>query len=474
MLKYAVGAIATVMLLVYFSLGRKPGSTEIYEDDEVENSTVKSSKRRPASLNTINRPQNRKIPNPEIEISSKDTGQFNAGVAEGEGTPIEDGSSSSGGSVAGSPGDSNSPEFYGGGGGSGRSFNPAMNFKDNSASRSSGKNQESSTSTNNSVGGMTGAGAFANPANVAGNSIPTNDFNNTIPQDNDTTENKSPVENDALICSSSIEGGAFNNPIGVSLSCSKSAKIKYCLSENGCCDPLSSGETYSTKLVLGRNDGTYCLTFFGKGSIKGSEIMQVTYTFNKKLPNLQVSHPRTFYQTTELHGMSHIASDDFGKQNFAVGQINLRSHNPDSEGDDYNCEEVVTNYVQLREPTPFSILDVFGVAGLTILSQLNIPLIKDHLDYGDNYIFSYIVDNNHAVPMYSCSSRKITLRDFEFYQTGSTLPLNGVADHSGFSGAFTAYGFFENSEPYYRGPAGISTESQAGHELKSGLHEVFY
>lgn len=291
-----------------------------------------------------------------------------------------------------------------------------------------------------------------------------------------TTSSGTSTNSSSISCSANIGGGAFTNPISVAITCTSSASIKYCLSSTGtCCDPETSGTNYTTNLIIGSSDGNYCLSFIGTNtSGRDSEVVQQTYVVNNELPHLESTHAKIFYQTTELEGETNIASDDFGKLNFGVGILNLYSNDPGPSGLDQTCEEVATNYVTYPAPTPISILNYFDTSGVAATSQLDIPLRLDQLQYGDNFITTYIKDSNNAAPIYSCSTAKVKLEDFDYFQAMIAHGDTGTNSVREYSGGFTPYGFFEYETVVFRGPAGSSTEDSGGQKLETGLFGVFY
>lgn len=298
--------------------------------------------------------------------------------------------------------------------------------------------------------------------------------------DNSDTGNRTPTSTPAptpvLNCSANVGGGAFSAPLSVSLTCTAAADIKYCVSTDGtCCDPESSGLSYSSNIVIGGDDGSYCLSFIGETtSGVTSTVVQQTYTFNNDRPHLEASQPVIFYQTTELPGQGHIASDDFGKINFGVGMLNLMKNDPGPSGMNLDCDEIVTNYVTYPAPTPIEILSFFNTSGVPNTSQLDVPIILNHLGYGENFLTTYIRDNNNAAPVYSCSTTKVTLEDFPYFQADISHGEDGSNSVREFEAGFVAYGFFEEEANIYRGPAGSSSEEASGQKLESGLFQIFY
>lgn len=298
-------------------------------------------------------------------------------------------------------------------------------------------------------------------------------------------ENKSSLKKFALTtsssgeptntCTSNILGGTFGNPVAVTLTCTFPSTIKYCLGVDSCCDPNTAGVTYGTQVIVGPASGNYCLSYMGDSDSAGSSIVaEQYYTLNTNLPNLTVGHTKTYYQTTELIGTSFISSTDFGKLNYYVGQVNLKSHDPGPSGLNYNCSDIIANYVSLPLPTPIPVLSLFDVSFAPVSSQVEVPLVLSHLDYGDNYITSYIENNTNATSLYSCSTTKIHLDDFDYFQSGISQSEPGNNSIREFEGAFQPYGFFEEESSVSRGIAGFSTNEAAGENLKSGLFGMFY
>jgi hypothetical protein len=227
--------------------------------------------------------------------------------------------------------------------------------------------------------------------------------------------------------------------------------------------------------VIGKENGNFCLSFYGESQVGGdSEVVQNNYTVNSTFPNLTVGMPQTFYQTTELEGTTFIASTDFGKADYSAGQINFKSNDPGASGLGYDCQEIVEDDHSSLTPMPISTLFNFDVSLASPSSQIQIPFREDKIDYGINYITSYIKNNNYVAPLYSCSTGTITLEDFDYFEADDAQSVAGDNNLREFEGQFQSYGFFEADAQVFRGPAGISSEELNGTYLKSGLFSVFY
>lgn len=366
--------------------------------------------------------------------------------------------------------------YYGGGyasapsyGSRGSRSSASTNSSKSTKGKSSSDSSDSSSSTNSVPAGYSLLGNFSAPNTI------TDTTSNTDTDSDGDSSGDSTTESTPLTCTSNPGGGSYSNPVAVELSCSKTADIKYAItSGTSCDDPKTVGITYSSSLTIGAVEGTYCLSFYGVSSGESSAVVQQTFTIDNTLPHLQVSHPVIQYQTTELAGVDHITSNDFGLTNHELGQINLTTNDPGPSGLNKDCGEVVTNYVTFPAPSNV-VLTASDVSALTPSSQVNVPLRLVDLSYGDNFIFTYLANYNYAAPLYSCATTKVVLFDFEYFQAEVAHGVPGTDFIREFEGGLSPYGFFEaDSTQVYRGPAGSSTEDNGGQRLESGLFSIFY
>lgn len=457
---FRITALTLGILALFYSinvkLGNKPAEVA-YEDEAPVKKVKKIKKREPASV-----PQKKAVTPPprNYQQYQPEPPRFDAPEPE---MPADD--YASGGSPAQQPSYVSSGYSYGSG--SGRSYASGRSYSGGSSgSSSSGSGSSSSgTSTATSSPVYYGGGGVLLPPSTPIDQ-PTNDDDDVADDDTDTTVT-------SLTCASNKGGGAYANPIAVGLTCSSTAQIKYCVSQGACCDPKTAGSSYSSDVVVGEYSGTYCLSFYGESASlgKSSTVTQLTYTINNTLPDIQVNHPQTFYQTTQLVGRSFLKSNDFEKSNYEMGQISLKSHDPGSA----SCSDIVTNYVSLPAPAPAVVMSPLNMATVALSQQVNIPFSATHLTYGDNFITSYVVNRNYATPLYACSTTKINLTDFEYFQADVSHASAVTGNVREFAGEFSVYGFFEKDETnVYRGPAGSSSEDQDGRSLKSGLFSIFF
>ncbi len=278
----------------------------------------------------------------------------------------------------------------------------------------------------------------------------------------------------ALSCSANVGGGAYNAPVSVTVSCNGAAQIRYCLAENSCCDPETAGTIYAGPIAIGADAKTYCLSFYGDNGDSTSSKVERSYTFSSAVPDLQVVQEKTFYQTTQLDGVTSLASDDFGKSGHDIGIINLKTHDPGPGGLNLTCMDVVEDFATLPAPSPSVLLSATDMQPLSASAQLDVMLGASELVYGSNHLTSYVVASAYAPTQYACSTNLVTLEDFEFFQAEPAHGETGTTTVREFSGGFSAYGFFEEEDNIYRGPAGLSAETQTGQELRTGMFGVFY
>lgn len=277
---------------------------------------------------------------------------------------------------------------------------------------------------------------------------------------------------ETITCGTNIGGGTFNAPIQLAINCSASGGIKICIAEGTCCDP-STGTNYTGPITLGLEEKNYCVSFMSQTSRGVSEISQQSYTFNAKVPHLEVSLQKVFYQTTELQGMKSIASEDFGRDGFEMGMINLKSTDPGISGENLTCREIVEESSSMN-PLPFHIVHPILVDSHSSHSQLDITLGLPELFYGKNFITTYMRNIHFLDPIYTCTTNEIILEDFPYFQMDISHGVDGTNSVREFAGGFGVYGFYESADQVSRGPAGIGQESVAQVQLESGLFSIFY
>lgn len=454
---------------------------------EVKISPKKKSKRKPASVSAQKPSFNREAPMRPTPV--RDLGTSFTPPSVGETTAIGEGEEEK---LAESDGPSSVGE-YSADTTSTDSGSSAPNRTNRTSSRignlSNSSSRPSTTAPSSSSPGVPAPGSLGPTMNCVGcPSTPTKPVTTTTSgsgsSDSDTGRSSSGSGSNnvsILTCSADVGAGAYNNPISVAIKCTTTATIKYCVSNTACsvstCDP-TAGAVYSSPVVIGAAQGSFCLSFTGTSTagIVSTEV-DANYIINNTLPHLDVTHVQTWYQTTELGGTSAIASNDFGLPGFGAGQINMKHNNPGASGMNLACDEIVTNYVTYPAPAPLSILDLFDTSGIANTDQIDVPLVLADLEYGDNFITSYMKNANHAAPLYSCSTTKIRLEDFDYFQADSSHGDEGTNTVREFAGGFTAYGFFEPelADPMLpRSPAGVSTEETSGERLESGIFSIFY
>jgi hypothetical protein len=151
-----------------------------------------------------------------------------------------------------------------------------------------------------------------------------------------------------------------------------------------------------------------------------------------------------------------------------LGQISYLSHNISSSGDDLGCEEISSMMGNYVSPSPLYTLSPFSIANVSISQQVEIPLSPTNLEYGVNYVATYLVNSNHAIPTYSCSISEITLLDFPYFES------SGLSATAEITGGFTPFGFYEEDFNFPRSPAGESSSSNIDHKIETAFLSVIY
>lgn len=449
MIRLVVAAIvAAVILGMVVELNRKPELSETVEE-YLPVKIPKKSKREPASV--------AKTENTAVKFVP-------------QAPKITDRNPNSYGSETILPNESDKPMNAAGGDAGYSPGNYQANAPTSSGSRSRSPSSSSGSSNGKNVlggSGSTTASGGAHTVSLPGVKTPTT---TTSPADVPADSSSStPSSGSSFSCSSNLGGGAYNHPLGVTLTCTSTAEIKYCLSQGTCCDPETAGTTYTSQIVVGAEEGQFCLSFVGEGSKGSSSVTNLNYDINHALPHLNVDHPRTTYQTTELAAMSFLTSNDFSKSGHNIGQLNLKSHDPTPSGLNLDCVEIMNDYSTFTSPLVTMTLALYDMLGILPSQQIEVPLNLNQLDYGDNFITTYVVNQSYMAPLYSCSTTKVVLNDFEFYQTDSVHREIGTGGVQEFTGGFQPYGVHSPDEAM-RAPASVAGEA----DLEVGMVEIFY
>lgn len=340
--------------------------------------------------------------------------------------------------------------------------------KNDSHSRSNG-NSKNIESSSGSIPVIAGMNYFSPTAGGSGS----NSDNDSASQDGSSGTSEA---GESITCDASVGSGSYAYAFDVTLSCSSSSHIKYCLSENTCCDPETSGLSYSGPVTINPGAGTFCLSFVGVSSSSGrlSAVVEKSYTLNPDLPDLQIAVTKKYYQTTELEGLMSFTSADFGTRGFYAGVINLKNHDPGSSGLNWSCEEILSDHGTLSSPVTSMAMPDTDVSGYSPSSQVDLFLSPTTLVYGNNRLTTYVQNATFTEPVVSCSTNNIFLEDFPFFET---LPYHGVTgtdDVREFSGGFTHLGYFEDETTVYTGSHGDGSEVVASQELETNLFPIFH
>lgn len=344
----------------------------------------------------------------------------------------------------------------------GRSFASA-------ASATSGKTGTTATTGSTSTG-------FGGSGMISGMLIPPKTVPVAAPASSTTTTTTSSGGSSTVIiqaCSSSLDNGTYKKPQTVTISCPSSTSIHYCLQEGSCCDPVSSGTTYTGAIPVGNQEASYCLRFYGKTNNTSTAVVQKNYTFNPDAPHLTATYTKTHFQTTTLNKLAIITSSDFGNDEFKVGQINSQNINPTALPQ--TCGEFVESIATIA-PTHIDMLASTNMGSYDISEQVEIFLRRPELSYGNNYLTSYAIHVNY-VEKFACSTTNVVLQDFEYFTQEPMIGESESATVREFSGGFSSIGYFEpgiTEIPVNRLPAGSNSESTSTQELESGLFGLFF
>jgi hypothetical protein len=278
-----------------------------------------------------------------------------------------------------------------------------------------------------------------------------------------------------LSCSASIGAGTYSSPRSVTLTCSASAEIRYCLQENVCCDP-SAGSVYTGAFTVGATVGDFCLSIQGENNDNAlvSEIVQLNLQFNPDVPHLVVEHAKRYWQTGQLSAAMSFVSNNFGSPNLEAGILNLMTHDPTPSGLNMTCEQIVEDYTTLTTPAPLVVLPGMNVKALNPSVQLDAWLSATQLSYGINHVTTYIKNNNYGSESFACSTTKLVVEDFEFFTPEAPAMVDAASLDGALIGGFSTYGHFEEDAVLNRTPAGSMINNRQDQELRTGLIGIFF
>ena len=275
-----------------------------------------------------------------------------------------------------------------------------------------------------------------------------------------------------LVCSSSLAVGSYDFPQEVTLSCSSNANIRFCVSEGTCCDPTITGTSYSSPIIIGQEEKSYCLAIEGVGVNGSSHLREYTYSFSRNT-TIQASVSKTQIQTTELPNSLILTSDGLMHVGFEFSVLNLFTHDISPSGHNWGCSEIYSNFSMLSFPTVA--VPLAPIAGNTITSApLEIALNKSDLASGENQLISFVVNRNYTTESFGCQKTDIIVEDFPYFDSHPSHGYSGSNDVREFSAGFTPYGAFGTQTQVGRGPASKHYETVGEQELRSGIFAIFH
>lgn len=293
--------------------------------------------------------------------------------------------------------------------------------------------------------------------------------------EDDNTDTTDSGGGESFSCSTNFGSGNYNSTLNITVSCTNSASIKYCLTKDAtCCDASTdSVVTYSGGIFIGPSNGSYCISIYSEDSDDTStSLISRTYNIHPNNPSLITATPLIYAQTTELPLHTYMTSDDFGKNNHTIKQINFKSHNPIDDGD--TCFDLYNDQSGFSSPAPSELIAETNVSGLNPSDQLEIPLTPAKLSYGDNHMVSFVKNANANPARYSCESQLFTLVDFPLFDSSSISSDTAVSNTREFSGGFQTLGFFQETLSLPREPAGSAHNTKDQQKLETGFFAIMY
>ncbi|MGI4992181.1 hypothetical protein ACRXCV_06100 [Halobacteriovorax sp. GFR7] len=365
------------------------------------------------------------VRDPAYEAQQLDGSSYEGSLGGGSGR----GSISAGGSYAG-------PSSSGGDAGSSSSDSSGTNnFSSDSGGPSDG------TSTSNSVASMSNDDLGVKSGSSTTTTEDSDDSNTSSSSSSGSGSSSDPVIT-PVTCSVDRAEGVYSATINVTITCSENSKISYCLqSGGGFCDPVSSPTIYSGPIAVGTVDGEFGLSFFAESlsTTSSTEVAEFTYHIDSTPPDLMVTFPKVYAQTTFNSVSNYTQSADFGKSNHFYHQINFKGTNPGAGGLNWTCDQIYHDYNISGFSSIATDVDISGLDAAT--QQIDQLIGITDFVTGDNYIATVIEDRNLGIV--SCQVQNVVVRDFAiaaFTGTGATSVISGVRTTYG---GFVGYGHFQ-------------------------------
>lgn len=291
---------------------------------------------------------------------------------------------------------------------------------------------------------------------------PTPPTNSNSPDEPDSRSNSVAVTQ--VTCSQDMAEGSYATAISVTISCSETATIFYCLDTGG--SPCTPTIQYTAPINL-PTDGSYGISYYADASASSTEVDDLLYTIDTTGPDLSVSHDVIYAQTTQVPLQNTTTSTDFGVPDYYYHQINFKSFNPLTASTPWTCSEVLSDYAT-ASPTPQVIQSDFPTSGLTVADQIIQTNDMPSLVIGDNHIMTVLEDR--ALGVVSCQVQNVVVRDFaiaDFTGTGGTPVTTGVRRTLG---SFVGFGHFQATPN--TSSAGQLSNTQGATSNKQGLYTL--
>lgn len=328
-------------------------------------------------------------------------------------------------------------------------------------------NSSAGTNKEDELGVATTSSIFSKSNEQTQTTTSTTSTTSTSSNTDEEQESVTPIS-----CSVDQAEGVYSSAISVTITCSESATISYCLlTGGGFCDPVSSPTIYSAPVALNLGDGVYGLSFFADANLSSSSttVADYTYTIDSTPPNMIVNFDKVVAQTTQVPLANYTQSTDFGNPNYFYHQINFKGNNPGTGGFGWTCDQVLSDYSTVVSPAPVTISANFDVSGLNPVSdQIDQLIGLSDFAIGDNYIATIIEDRTMGIV--SCQIQNVVVQDFviaAFTGTGQTPVTAGVRTTLGSFVSFGHYQAVPNTTT-----SGQLSNGQGATSAKQGLYTL--
>lgn len=240
-----------------------------------------------------------------------------------------------------------------------------------------------------------------------------------------------------IACNYDRAAGNYGSNFFVNLSSIGASKIEYCLQYGGgCCDPVATPTLWTGAAINvgGSGDGDYCLSVICTEQQRDSGVVERQFVVDSSLPNLLVTFPQAYIQSTQLPYPMITQSTDFGKPDHFYHAVNYNIPPPAT------CSGIYSDGIILGNASR-TIASDFSTTPLTPAQQITNNLQLTDMLFGTNHLSVLFEDRERN--LFSCQTFNVEMADFDFFGFSGTavaLPINGIRP---FIGRVSHIGFFE-------------------------------